>query len=270
MPNTRLHLEQFRWIESQTSEADRRALLSIRETVCRGTGTYQYLEVGSHLGGSLQPHVVDSRCLKIFSIDPRPLEQPDDRRAAKYRYDGNSTQRMLALLSDIPSADLSKICAFESSSWEISASSIPPLVDFAFIDGEHTNAAVLRDFDSVYRFLSPSSILAFHDCTIIPDAILRIRDELRRKHLQHSCYYFPNSSVIAIAFASDHFAETLVGFGWRQQLPPLHWHAIKLRLAKRLPRAWSAARAMKQIAKRRIAHARSIFSRMRKGSAVQR
>src|SRR6185436_15946820 len=121
MIQTPLDLSLFRWIESQTSESDRQALLSIREAVCSNAASYRYLEVGSHLGGSLQPHVIDTRCVNIFSIDPRPLEQPDDRWTSKYRYEGNSTEQMLALLSRIPAANISKIQTFEASSWELSS-----------------------------------------------------------------------------------------------------------------------------------------------------
>src|ERR1044071_5668489 len=155
MNRTTLDLSLFRWIESQTSESDRRALLSIREALCGVIGSYRYLEVGSHLGGSLQPHVVDARCTGIISIDPRPQEQADERWKSNYRYEGNSTERMLALLSQIPAADTGKIQTFESSASDVSPTSIPTPVDFAFIDGEHTNAAVVRDFNAVRRFLSP-------------------------------------------------------------------------------------------------------------------
>src|SRR6185295_9522046 len=214
-PPCDLDIQQFQWIESQTNDNDRRALLSIREAVCRDVGAYHYLEVGSHLGGSLQPHVIDSRCRKIYSIDPRPLEQPDERWVTNYKYNGNSTQRMLDLLARIPGADLSKLFTFELSSWEISAISITPAADFAFLDGEHVNSTVIRDFHAVKKFLSPSSILAFHDSFIVPKAILRIRRELRRKGIKHGFYYFPDSTVVAITFDPDRFTETLVCFGWQ-------------------------------------------------------
>src|SRR5438034_566550 len=179
MKQTPLDLSLFRWIESQTNETDRKALLSLREAICDIVGTYHYAEVGSHLGGSLQPHVIDARCVNIYSIDPRPLEQPDERSTGKHKYEGNSTARMLCLLSTIPNANINKIQTFEISSWELSPSSIPKPVDLAFIDGEHTNSAVVRDFISVRRFLSPASILAFHDCFVTPGALSNISHMLQ-------------------------------------------------------------------------------------------
>lgn len=246
MIQTPLDLSLFRWIESQTSESDRQALLSIRDAVCGMTTSYRYLEVGSHLGGSLQPHVIDARCVKIYSIDPRPLEQPDERWTSKYRYEENSTDRMLALLSAIPEANISKIQTFEASSWELTPASIPSPIDFAFIDGEHTNSAVVRDFVSVRRFLSPTAILAFHDCFVTYSAFLKISRMLRSERQTNGFLYFPNSGVVAIAFGSVQLNEALLQFGWRKGLPFPGWDYVKVLLSKHCPRIFSVVRWCKR------------------------
>jgi len=235
MNRTILDLSLFRWIESQTSEADRRALLSIREALCGITASYRYLEVGSHLGGSLQPHVVDTRCTSIISIDPRPLEQADERWQANYRYEGNSTERMLALLLQIPAANIDKIQTFEASASDLSPTSIAAPVEFGFIDGEHTNAAVVRDFNAVRRFLSPASILAFHDCFVTLEALVEIRHNLCHEGQKHCFLYFPESDVVAIAFNSTPLMEALLNLGWKQGLPKFRWRRLKLVLEKRCP-----------------------------------
>lgn len=245
MIQTPLDLSLFRWVESQTSESDRQALLSIREAVCSITPFYRYLEVGSHLGGSLQPHVVDARCVNIFSIDPRPLEQPDERWTSKYRYEGNSTDRMLALLSKIPSANISKIQTFEASSWELAPVTVPWPIDFAFINGEHTNSAVVRDFISVRRFLSPAAIVAFHDCSVTPSAFFKISRTLMRERQTIGFLCFPNSSVVAIAFGSMELNQALRKFGWQEGLPYSRALIIKNLARKRFPRAFSMLRRCK-------------------------
>ena len=232
-------LTLFRWIESQTSDRDREALLSMTEVVCKVTPTYRYLEVGSHLGGSLQPHVLDARCTKIYSIDPRPQEQPDERWASNYKYEGNSTERMLALLSAIPGANTGKIRTFEACSWDLSPSSIPEPIDFAFIDGEHTNTAVVRDFIAVSRFLSPAAILAFHDCQATHKAFLEISRILRRERKAHHFQYFPQSDVAAIVFGSTRLTELLRNSGWKKGLPHSQ---IKQFLKKHLPSLVSAVK----------------------------
>ena len=225
-------LHQFDWIESQTTRQDRLALLSIVEALVNTVGAYHYLEVGSHLGGSLQPHIADLRCTRIVSIDPRPCEQPDERWRTSYQYPGNSTARMLESLMRVPGADLTKLRTFECSSWELSPSEIAATVDFAFIDGEHTNAAATRDFHAVRRFVRPGGVIAFHDCGVVLDAILQVR----RATAGWWCHY-PDSSVMAVALGPG-LTSALRAAGWTAQLPVprfyrLHRAAARLRKARR-------------------------------------
>jgi hypothetical protein len=244
MKPTSLDLSLFRWIRSQTSDQDRLALLSIREAVSANKKSYFYLEVGSHLGGSLQPHVADTRCSKIYSIDPRPAEQPDERWKQNYKYEGNSTQRMMDQLSSIPNADLSKIQTFEKSSWELSSTSISDPIDFAFIDGEHTNPAVLRDYHAVRPFLAPTSVLAFHDCFVTPKAIFQISRSLKHEKSEHTFLYFPESYVVAIVFGSDELAKNLIKYGWQVRLPFSRFYIFKNWLKKQFPRLLSRSRPL--------------------------
>jgi Methyltransferase domain len=231
MGSTSLDLTVYRWIESQTSQEDRLALLSIQEVLCASLGSYTYLEVGSHLGGSLQPHVCNERCKEIFSIDPRPLEQPDERWATAYRYEGNSTRRMFDHLGLIPDANLGKVKTFEACSWQLQPADIPGCVDYAFIDGEHTNTAVLRDFEAVRRFLSPHAIVAFHDSLIVPVAIRKIRARLREDRSQAAFLYFPHSQVVCVVFdAGSGLVPRLIDFGWQQNVPVSRWAGAKRRM----------------------------------------
>lgn len=68
----------FAAIPSQTTDDDKRALLLLQDCV-RDHGEYVYLEIGSHLGGTIQPYVVDPVCKLVYSIDKRPDFQPDER-----------------------------------------------------------------------------------------------------------------------------------------------------------------------------------------------
>ncbi|MES2596114.1 MAG: class I SAM-dependent methyltransferase [Verrucomicrobiota bacterium] len=220
------------------------ALLSISEAICAGAGHYCYAEVGSHLGGSLQPHVRDPRCTKIYSIDPRPLEQPDDRWTFKYRYEGNSTERMLELLSAIPGADTAKIQTFEASSWDLAQDSMAEPADFVFIDGEHTNTAVIRDFIAMRRFLSPLAVMAFHDCFVTPAAFLKIARMLRSENRTHWIKYFPRSNVVAIVFDPSLNAQ-LQNLGWQDGLPVTALDAVKIMVNKRFSWAVKIVRKLK-------------------------
>src|SRR5947208_3078561 len=103
-----LDVSLFDTIPSQTNVNERRGLLALQKAVGEKLGSYVYLEIGSHLGGSIQPHLVDARCRKIFSIDNRPVQQPDDR-GVPCDYPDNSTARMLDLLRRIDAAQIGKI-----------------------------------------------------------------------------------------------------------------------------------------------------------------
>ena len=165
-------------IESQTSAADRRSLLALHGTMLTMLGTFRYLEIGSHLGGSLQALVAEPGCTHITSIDPRPLVQPDERPEIGYRweYADNSTERMLALLGAVPGADVGKITTIELSTEDIDPGSLPHRPDLCFIDGEHTNRAALRDAEFCLAAVGDRGVIAFHDAWVTSAGIRRFLD----------------------------------------------------------------------------------------------
>src|SRR6185295_1456922 len=113
-----LDLTLFENIESQTSDLDKRSLLACELAVRSLRDSYVYLEIGSHLGGSLQPYVVDEKCERIFSIDKRPPLQPDER-GLNYKYENNSTARMLENLKKVSNAGLEKITCIDDDAANI-------------------------------------------------------------------------------------------------------------------------------------------------------
>jgi hypothetical protein len=164
-------LHAFSWIESETSENDKRSLIRLRDLV-GSEGPFAYLEIGSHLGGSLQPFVTDQRCTAIISIDSRPASQPDNRlpEGEEWPYEDNSTERMLTRLAKIPGADLGKITTIEASTENIDSAAITHEPALCFIDGEHTDTAALRDA-TFCASVAPRAIIAFHDSDVVRDAI---------------------------------------------------------------------------------------------------
>ncbi len=160
----------YHHIASQTSEADRRSLLAIHHAVARRAGSFSYLEIGSHLGGTLQACIADPRCRRTVSIDPRPPAQPDDR-GQMFAYDGNSTARMRALLAAVPGADMTKLETIEASTEDIAPGRVAR-PDLCLIDGEHTYAAALRDARFCRTAMHGAGVLLFHDREIVEPAIL--------------------------------------------------------------------------------------------------
>lgn len=196
----------FTTVLSQTSEEERRSLLAVQRAIAQRCGQYAYLEIGSYLGGSLQPHVADPRCATIFSIDPRPDFPPDDRVPGNgIEYTGNTKQQMLAGLSAIDSQGVSKIVCIDSDARDVVPSCIVPAPHLAFIDGEHTHAAALSDFAFCEKVVRNDGAILFHDFGVIHAALYEICGALSREgkryvplRLEGSLFgIFFNPSIIA-------------------------------------------------------------------------
>ena len=170
----------FSSIASETSEEDRKALLLLQRCVRSSGQPYVYLEIGSHLGGTIQPHLQDTACSRIYSIDSRPESLPDIR-GDQIGYDGNSTQRMMdGLREAYPGSDLKRIRTFDCDASRIQPCDIQERADLCLIDGEHTNKAVISDFAACQRLAKPSAIIAFHDACLVYSGIRSIKTSLLR------------------------------------------------------------------------------------------
>jgi len=229
-------------IETQTTVEDRRSFLAIQDAVRRWKKEYVYLECGSHLGGSLLPHILDPRCRLLYSVDRRPPVQPDER-GINYEYPDNSSQRMIALLSQYAtSTSLAKLQTFDMDASTLTASQIQEIPDLVLIDAEHTNTAVFRDFLNLYRYCGPSTVFAFHDANLIMSGLQNIEALLHYNSVAFDSYVLPN---IVYVLATNDAREVLrpVGekFGlnkenfsaWaREYLLKMHYEAVRQSLAQ--------------------------------------
>lgn len=164
-----LDLTLFDHIESQSTADDRRSLLACQRATRRlRPDGYRYLEIGSHLGGSIQPHLLDPRCAAITSIDRRPESQPDER-GVSFAYESNSTARMLGLLEEV--APLDKLTTLDGTTTTLDPSQAGGPVQLCFIDGEHTDAAATADFEFCLRVLDTDGAIVFHDAAIVYRAL---------------------------------------------------------------------------------------------------
>ncbi len=176
-----LSVDLFAGIPSQTSPADRRSLLAVQRATARRHPQFAYLEIGSYLGGSIQPYLLDPRCTAIYSIDPRPAQQPDDRSPGHVvRYIDNSTDRMLGLLRTLEPERMSAIRCFDADASRVDPGRITPAPQVALIDGEHTRGAVLSDFAFCRGVLADEGTILFDDFPIVYPAVLEICRELEK------------------------------------------------------------------------------------------
>ena len=184
-----LDLSLFEQIESQSTDSDRASLLACQLAVRELRPKYNYLEIGSYIGGSIQPYLLDDRCERIFSIDKRPHSQPDER-GIDYVYEHNSTERMLDNLAKV--APIDKITTIDGSSSDIEPSKIDSPVDLAFIDGEHTDRAVVADFEFCLKTLESSGAIVFHDAQITYNGIAGCLELLKTRNIDFKAYALPN------------------------------------------------------------------------------
>ena len=61
-------LDKFFPIYSQTSKEDKIFLLNTIKLLNLNLSTYNYLEIGSYLGGSLTPFIMDKKCKKSYQL----------------------------------------------------------------------------------------------------------------------------------------------------------------------------------------------------------
>jgi hypothetical protein len=186
-------------VQSQTSENDKKSLLVLQKIVRENVPEYVYFEVGSHLGGTLVPHLADPHCQHVFSVDKRPASQLDER-GIIFDYEDNSTQRMLATLeAHLPASAFVKLTTVDADVSEIDAVHIQLKVDFAFIDAEHTNVAVFKDFVGTHRFLDASFLAAFHDANLVCDGLQNIECFLQHQGVAFQSFFLPDVVYVIAA-----------------------------------------------------------------------
>jgi predicted O-methyltransferase YrrM len=185
-----LDLQLFAGIDSECTPPDKQSLLALQNAVRRIRPGYKYLEIGSYLGGSIQPHLLDERCARIYSIDKRPKQQPDAR-GFNHTYLNNSTQRMLAKLRALAPQQMDKLTTIDGDSRTIEPLRIPDQIDFCFIDGEHTDRAVLSDFQFCLQVLARDGCIAFHDAQITYNGLRHCLEHLKQSGREFRAYVLP-------------------------------------------------------------------------------
>jgi hypothetical protein len=185
-----LDLSLFDKVYSQSTPEDKLSFLMIQKSVRASVGRYSYLEIGSHLGGTIQPYLVDPSCEKIYSIDKRPASQPDHR-GMEFAYPDNSTQRMMELLSHVSQTDVQKIECFDDDVRNVPPAKIAHRPAVCLIDGEHTERAVLSDFMFCRSVLADRGVICFHDSNVVFTGLQKIIDHLRQEGVTFTAYVLP-------------------------------------------------------------------------------
>jgi hypothetical protein len=183
-------------VETQSTVNDRASFLRVQNLARSMLGRYVYLEVGSHIGGSLLPHLIDPACEAALSVDPRPAALPDER-AEFIRYPQNSTARMIAVLSErLPRSAMAKLTTIESDVSALAPGAVELKATLAFIDGVHTNRACFSDFIGVLALTQPDCVICFHDANLIADAIVNAERFLDHLGVAHETVFLPDTVAV--------------------------------------------------------------------------
>jgi hypothetical protein len=179
------------------SQSDKAAFLELQNIVGSLHPGYCYLEVGSERGGSIIAPLSDSRCGALISVDLRPDSQPDER-GRNFPFPENTTARMLESLAaaGVSQRALGRLRSFDTDIDNLPFWRVGTKARLAFIDAEHTNQAVFRDWLNVSRFMEPDSIVAFHDASLIFDGLENIQAMLRHQGVCFSAYYLPDTIFV--------------------------------------------------------------------------
>jgi methyltransferase family protein len=206
---------------SATSTEDRRALLLL-QSIVRREGDYVYLEIGSHLGGTLQPHCADPRCRRAYSIDKRTQATPDIR-PMTIVYEQITGASMITGLRATWGDQVDKIVALDCDAQDVTVAQVQPAPRFCFIDGEHTIAAAQRDFASCLRWISPDGIIAFHDGNLIFGAFADCRRQLDEAGIRHRSFQLPGTVYAILLGASvERYSDELAAVAQAEK-----WYQLK-------------------------------------------
>ena len=166
-------------IASQTSESDRRFIVAMLDLVKASKQRFSYIEVGSFLGGTLAPFLMDDMCEHVLSADERERQQPDER-GARYDYHGITSQTMIDNLKK-HGLSTDKLAIHDGS---IETLQTHRRYDLAFIDAEHTDYAVFRDYLYVMDHMKGDSVVMFHDSSLVSKGIQNILTLTKKNSLK--------------------------------------------------------------------------------------
>jgi predicted O-methyltransferase YrrM len=183
-------------VPSMLSGNDVNTLISIMEFIS-SQGDYQYLEIGSYLGASLQWHLTNNKCIKAVSIDKRSTAKILDERHIDLAYNV-STQDMINTLQSnrLP---VNKLVTIDGT--------VDDIVDhrdfdLVFIDAEHTNSAVFYDGTRCISVMKENSVLMFHDDWIVYKGIERLEEQLISLSKTFRKFKMPGCDITAIVFGN--------------------------------------------------------------------
>ena len=101
---------------------------------------------------------------------------------------------MLELLKEVGPTD--KITTLDGDTISIKPTDVADKIDLAFIDGEHTDEAVVRDFRFCLDVLAENGAIMFHDAQITYNGIASSISHLEASGRKFRAYSLPNYAFV--------------------------------------------------------------------------
>lgn len=162
-----------------------------------------YLEIGSELGQSLVPALLDPKCIAVHSVDLRsPIGQPDER-GRTWAYSSTTQQMRDELAQQVTQEDMFKLTTYDMDTTAFAEAFTVP-ANLVFLDAEHTNAAAFQDFMNLIHMLPTDHIFAGHDSNLVFDAVINIAAMLKCSKVPFHLAYLPD---VVFAFAFGKYIE---------------------------------------------------------------
>jgi hypothetical protein len=180
---------------------DQASLLALRQIV-QAEEPCIYLEVGSELGRSLLPALLDPRCVEVHSVDLRPVSTPDER-GRSWEYGVSTEQMRHSLAAAATPAQMAKLKTYDTDTGTFAECFEVP-ANLVFLDAEHTVAAAFQDFLNLQRMLPENCIFAGHDSNLVFDALTNIEAML---HQFNVLFHLAYLSDVVFAFAFGKYIE---------------------------------------------------------------
>ena len=183
-------------ISSQTSNNDKKIILKIINFLKKNKKKkFKYLEIGSFLGGSLTPYLLENSCELIVSIDKRNQKQ-DDERSEEWSYERVSEAHMIKKLKE-HNLKIDKLRTFNG---DVKDFKTKMKFDLVFIDGIHTDINTFSDFLITHNKVNKDSIIMFHDSSIIFKSISMINLLLKNRKYKFKLIKFKGSEITSFFF----------------------------------------------------------------------
>lgn len=212
-------------IPSQLNSHDH-ALLKSAAQMLADIKLYNYLEIGSWLGGSLQYQLINDRCVCAMSVDTRSRAKIRDERAIDYAYSA-TTQDMLDILerNRVPTRKLTCVDGcIDDVQTDIK-------FDLVFIDGEHTHDAAFHDAVQSLSMCADSALILFHDAWIVHEGIDRFLAYLTDHEIDFGAYKVAGSDIMGVAVG-----DVIEPWQLLTAANSEDWNTVKLAAISKLPK----------------------------------